>query len=97
MRGRLEAATEGTIAEYLSASADRQRVRAGFGRLFRECDVLLTPVSAGSPVPIGEEVVEHESDEPGFFVYNRHDSGTDGLRYYKSKVGFERTEVEWRL
>lgn len=42
-------------------------------------------------------VVERESVEPGFFVYNRHDSGTDGLRYFKSKLGFERAEVEWSL
>lgn len=42
-------------------------------------------------------VVERESEEPGFFVYNRHDSGTEGLRFFKSKLGFERTEVEWRL
>lgn len=44
-----------------------------------------------------EGVVDRESAEPGFFVYNRHDSGTDGLRYFKSKLGFERTGVEWRL
>lgn len=42
-------------------------------------------------------VVERESAEPGFFVYNRHDSGTEGLRYFKSKLGFERMGVEWRL
>jgi hypothetical protein len=33
----------------------------------------------------------------GYFVYNRHDSGLEGLRYFKSKLGFEPTEVEWRL
>ena len=31
----------------------------------------------------------------GWFVYNRHDSGTDGLRYFKEKLGFRETEVEW--
>jgi aspartyl-tRNA(Asn)/glutamyl-tRNA(Gln) amidotransferase subunit A len=64
--GRLEAATEVTVEEYLAASADRQRVRAGFARLFHACDVLLTPVSAGSPLPIGDEVVEHDGVEVTF-------------------------------
>jgi len=64
--GRLEAATEVTVDDYLAASADRQRVRAGFARLFHACDVLLTPVSAGSPLPIGDEVVEHAGVEVTF-------------------------------
>jgi aspartyl-tRNA(Asn)/glutamyl-tRNA(Gln) amidotransferase subunit A len=64
--GRLDAATEVTLAQYLRASADRERVRAGFARLFRSCDVLLTPVSAGSPLPIGEETVVHEGEELTF-------------------------------
>ncbi len=33
---------------------------------------------------------------PGVIVYNRHDSGTDGLRFYKERVGFEERSVEWR-
>lgn len=42
-------------------------------------------------------VVGAEADQGGWFVYNRHDSGTDGLRYFKSKLGFEATEVVWTL
>jgi aspartyl-tRNA(Asn)/glutamyl-tRNA(Gln) amidotransferase subunit A len=64
--GRLDAATEVTVEEYLAASADRQRVRAAFARLFRSCDVLLTPVSAGSPLPMGEETVVHEGADLTF-------------------------------
>jgi aspartyl-tRNA(Asn)/glutamyl-tRNA(Gln) amidotransferase subunit A len=64
--GRLEAAEEVTVDQYLAASADRERVRAAFARLFRSCDVLLTPVGAGSPVPIGEETVVHEGAELTF-------------------------------
>jgi len=41
-------------------------VRAGFARLFRECDVLLTPVSAGTPVRIGHETVDHDGVELTF-------------------------------
>lgn len=63
---RLDAATEVTLAQYLAAAADRQRVRAGFARLFRSCDVLFTPVSAGSPALIGEETVTHDGKELTF-------------------------------
>lgn len=42
-------------------------------------------------------VVDAQAGLGGCFVYNRHDSGTEGLRYFKSKLGFEPTEVEWTL
>lgn len=32
---------------------------------------------------------------PGMVVYNRWDSGTDGLRTHKRLLGFVETEVEW--
>ena len=64
--GRLDAACEVTLEQYLAASADRQRVRAGFARLFGGCDLLLTPVSAGSPVAIGSDTVEHNGREVTF-------------------------------
>jgi hypothetical protein len=41
--------------------------------------------------------VERQAHLGGFFVYNRADSGTDGLRYFKDKLGFVPTEVEWAL
>lgn len=44
-----------------------------------------------------QEVVEAEGAHGGTFVYNRHDSGTDGLRYFKERLGFEPRTVEWRL
>ncbi len=66
VRGRLDAATEVTLEQYLEASADRQRVRAAFARLFSSCQVLLTPVSAGPPLPIGKETVMHEGEEITF-------------------------------
>jgi len=40
-------------------------------------------------------VVEREIDAGGFLVYNRHDSGTDGLRFFKERLGFRPVEVEW--
>lgn len=42
-----------------------------------------------------EGVIEREIPTGGFLVYNRWDSGTDGLRYYKARHGFERMGVEW--
>lgn len=64
--GRLDAATEVTLEEYLAASADRRRVRAAFARLFHTCDILLTPVSAGPPLPIGDDTVVHHGTELTF-------------------------------
>jgi aspartyl-tRNA(Asn)/glutamyl-tRNA(Gln) amidotransferase subunit A len=59
VRGRLEAASREGVRDYLRAAAARQRLRAGFARVFQRVDVLLTPVSAGSPVPIGEDSLVH--------------------------------------
>ncbi len=42
-------------------------------------------------------MIAFESVDPdGFIVYNRHDSGTAGLRFYKERVGLEETAVEWK-
>jgi aspartyl-tRNA(Asn)/glutamyl-tRNA(Gln) amidotransferase subunit A len=57
--GRLELAQAMTLADYLEATTRRELLRAGFHRTFEEVDLLLTPVSAGSPSVIGEESVEH--------------------------------------
>lgn len=31
----------------------------------------------------------------GYVVYNRHDSGTDGLRFFKERLGFREEVVAW--
>ncbi len=59
VRGRLELAAAQGTDDYLRAAAERQHLRAGFARAFREVDLILTPVAAGPPAPIGEETVEH--------------------------------------
>ena len=59
VRARLELAATEDTRDYLRAAAARQRLRSGFARLFRSVDVLLTPVSAGPPVPIGADTLEH--------------------------------------
>lgn len=39
--------------------------------------------------------IDAELEHGGFLIYNRHDSGGDGLRYYKERVGFQPTRVTW--
>lgn len=39
---------------------------------------------------------ESERDPDGFVMYHRWDNGTDGLRFYKERVGLREMEVEWR-
>lgn len=41
------------------------------------------------------EVYRHEVEQGGFLVYNRHDSGTDGLVQAKEWVGFRPMEIQW--
>lgn len=44
-----------------------------------------------------QTVIASESaiDANGSLVYNRHDSGTDGLRFFKERIGFTEQQVEW--
>lgn len=42
-----------------------------------------------------EGAVLYEDTLGGVFVYNRHDSGTDGLRWFKERLGFRPELVEW--
>jgi hypothetical protein len=40
-------------------------------------------------------MVEDQSGNPGILYYNRHDSGQEGLRFYKERVGFSEGDVAW--
>ena len=53
--GRVEMGSHVTMPDLLAAQADRETVRAAFGRLFSEVDVLLTPA-----VPIAPPRIEDE-------------------------------------
>lgn len=44
-----------------------------------------------------EGMVTDQAGYPGIVYYNRHDSGDDGLRFYKERVGFREGDVEWVL
>ena len=61
--GRLELASTTTLSDYLEGIAGRERLRAGFHRAFAHVDLLLTPVTAGSPAPIGQDRVMHLGSE----------------------------------
>jgi aspartyl-tRNA(Asn)/glutamyl-tRNA(Gln) amidotransferase subunit A len=64
--GRLELAARETLASYLAASADRQRIRAGFARLFRQVELLLTPVAATPPPTIDEQTISEPGGDVAF-------------------------------
>lgn len=46
---------------------------------------------------LAARVIEDQAGQGGFFYYNRHDSGTDGLRYYKERLGFGAADLEFVL
>jgi aspartyl-tRNA(Asn)/glutamyl-tRNA(Gln) amidotransferase subunit A len=50
---RLERARTVTIEDYVEATATRERIRAGFARLFAGADLLLTPIHSLPPEPRG--------------------------------------------
>jgi hypothetical protein len=44
---------------------------------------------------LAQGVIGELAGSDGFLIYNRHDSGTDGLRYFKERLGFRAENVEW--
>lgn len=40
-------------------------------------------------------VIDSQARHGGTFFYNLHRSGTDGLRFFKARLGFERGDVEY--
>jgi Asp-tRNA(Asn)/Glu-tRNA(Gln) amidotransferase A subunit family amidase len=59
VRRRVELGAEVTLPGLLAAHADRETVRAAFGRLFEQADVLLTPA-----VPLAPPRIEDERADP---------------------------------
>jgi aspartyl-tRNA(Asn)/glutamyl-tRNA(Gln) amidotransferase subunit A len=66
VRGRLELAEQVTLSDYLNAALARERARAAVAALLESVDVLLTPVAACSPPPIGHERLLHAGQESEF-------------------------------
>ena len=65
--GRLDMAAKVTLAEYVDATIERERIRAAFQPLFTQCDLLLTPISAVPPEPI--EQPTHQRFRDGVLPY----------------------------
>ncbi len=73
--------------------------------LYRVRDLALVSMILGHGEHLGFDimyllfagVVKDQAGLGGFFYYNRHDSGTDGLRFYKERVGFTEQDVEWSV
>lgn len=80
-----------------------ESVLVGYLYLYRAGDLVLVSQSLGHGDYERDEIMfllyavalEHETGNPSFLVYNRWDSGTDGLREFKARLGFEPAEVEW--
>jgi aspartyl-tRNA(Asn)/glutamyl-tRNA(Gln) amidotransferase subunit A len=64
---RLDFARSVTLAEYADATATRERIRAGFGGIFRAADLLLTPVAGVPPESI--EQPTHQEFRDGVLPY----------------------------
>ena len=46
---------------------------------------------------LGVETIREQRQIGGTMFYNLHASGTDGLRYFKERLGFRQSDVEWIL
>ena len=66
VRSRLELGERVTLRDYLDATLARERARSAMAALLESVDVLLTPVAACSPPPIGQEHIQHGGSEREF-------------------------------
>lgn len=75
----------------------------GYMTLYRVGELVLVSQILGHGDHLRNEIMwllfavglEGEVGNPGTVVYNRHDSGTDGLRWFKERLGFRPMAVEW--
>jgi hypothetical protein len=42
-------------------------------------------------------MIGEQAGAGGTLFYNRHDSGTEGLRFFKERLGFRAGDIDWRL
>jgi hypothetical protein len=82
---------------------DSAGLLAAYSWVYRAGDLALVSQILGHADRLADEImyllvqglVVAESGRGGFLVYNRYDSGTEGLRFFKDRCGFKRTQVEW--
>lgn len=81
------------------------RTLVAYMTLYRVADLGLVSMILGHGDHLANDImyllfagmVEDQAGNAGTLFYNRHDSGTDGLRYYKERVGFTGGDIEWLL
>lgn len=54
-------------------------------------------LDAGIMFLLMQGVIEAQAPQTGFYYYNLHRSGQDGLRWNKERLGFTERDVEWVL
>ncbi len=42
-------------------------------------------------------MIDHQAGKGGILYYNLHSSGTEGLVYFKERIGFRAADLEWSL
>ena len=76
---------------------------AAYSWVYRSGELALVSTILGHDAHLRDEImyllvqglVPAESPEDGYLVYNRYDSGSDGLRFFKDRCGFQPMSVEW--
>ncbi len=83
--------TFGTLVAYLTLHrcGDLAMVSMILGHGDHEPNGIMSLLIAGT--------VEDQAGAGGWFYYNRHDSGTEGLRFKKERYGFQPGNVEFKL
>lgn len=85
---------------------DKDGVLVAYLSLYRAGQLALVSQILGHAQHLASEVMyllwqgmlgAERSEPDGFVVYNRWDSGSDGLRFFKERVGLAETPVEWLL
>jgi len=111
--GYLKRHNHGALPEYLCQRhrvhtygvLDYVGVLRAYLSLYRVGDLALVSMILGHGDHLRNDVmyllaagmIADQAGQGGWFYYNRWDSGEDGLRYFKSKLGFVEGDVEWRL
>jgi hypothetical protein len=80
------------------------RLRA-YATLYRVGDLALVSMILGHGEHLRNDVmyllaagfIADQVPHGGYLYYNRHDSGTDGLVYYKERLGFHAADITWTL
>lgn len=83
--------TAGTLVAYLwlYRAGQLALVSQILGHADRLNDEIMYPLMQGTAAN------EAALADDGYLIYNRYDSGTDGLRFFKDRCGFRPVELEW--